>query len=144
MVADVGGGIAALIGALDDHLGAVQRDLITSRLRFDDLGLTGGDELTFAQLAAFVANAQPTTAVYYARHEGWSRGDHLAAITVDALETLVWLKTEDATKLPELQQYRPKPMPRPGVVYVEPEPEDDGRLTAEGYLNMVGYVIVED
>lgn len=142
MVENLGGGILALIAALIDHPGAVQRDLIIQRFRIDDMGR--GDEITFAELATLVANATPDTTVFFAKHEGWNLGNHLAAITVDALETLVWLKTEDATKLPELQQYRPKPMPRPGVVYVEPEPEDDGRLTAEGYLNMVGYVIVED
>ena len=143
MVEDRRGGIHALINALVDHWGAVQRDLIDRGLTYDDqLGADSGRLLSFAELCTWVTYAPQNTAIHHAINEGWNRAEHLAALTLDGVNFLVWAKTEDATKPPELQEYRPRPTNRPGVVYAEPEPDPD-RLTAEGYLQLAGYTDVD-
>lgn len=141
MESDNRGGIHALIVTLDEHFGSVQRDLVHAGLAYEDLGAEGGRQLSFAALANYVTFSPPNTAIYHARNEGWTRGDHFAAMACDGINTLLWLKTEDATKPPELQEHRPKPIERPGVVYVEPEPDPD-RLTAEKYMQLAGYDVV--
>jgi len=89
-----------------------------------------------------VVYAPPGTATYFARTGGFSNETHLLALQLDELRTLVWCKTEDATKPAELQRFRPAPVPRPGVALSAPEPEaDDDKLTAEIYLKRIGYAV---
>lgn len=82
--------------------------------------------------------APPNTAIHFARNEGWSLAERLAAMLVDNSNALVWLKTEDATKPPELQQHRPKPTMWPGRKLPEPPPVEE-KLTVDSYLRLVGY-----
>ncbi|WNM74110.1 tail assembly chaperone [Mycobacterium Phage Nergal] len=136
------GGILALIDTLAEHRGAVQRDLLDKGLRYDDeLGAEDGRPLSFSDLATWVTYAPPNTAIFHARSEGWTRGDHFAALSWDELRWLTWSKTEDAMKPAELQEFRPTPTPRPGVEYAAPEPVDDGKLTVADYLQAAGFSV---
>jgi hypothetical protein len=75
---------------------ALDRDLRTDRLALDDLGWRG--------LWAYITAAPPGTAIYYARTEGWTIGDKLAANQLYATEELAWRyrarNFKDATKIP--------------------------------------------
>ena len=126
----------ALLDALIDHWGAVQRDLLTAGLRWDDLG-TG--RLSLGELAYFVNYAPPGTALYHMKHKGFTTITHLMAMAVDELRVQTWLNTADAQEDPANQQYRPRPIPRPGVVYVDPDEDTGGdKLTVESYLARIG------
>lgn len=143
VVQDRSGGIHALISTLGEHWGAVQRDLIDRGLTYDDsLGAEDGRSLSFAELCTWVAYAPPASAIAHARTEGWTRAEHLAAATLDVANALLWMKTEDATKPLELQQHRPQPTDRPGLVHVESKPDTE-QLTAESYLNLAGYTVID-
>lgn|GEM_PF-3421195 len=133
------GGILALVGILSQHFGAVERDLICARLRWADVGT---ERLSFGELVSFVLHAQPGTATHFARSERFSPESHLLAMAVDELRVQTWLNTEDATRDPADQQYRPTPLQRPGVVYRDPDEADDNTMTVEDYLARVGMTMI--
>lgn len=138
VLAHLGGGIFALIDTLVEHWGAVQRDLVASGLHFNGFGASHGLEIEFGEFASFVTYAPRASAIVEARGV-WSLSEQLAALRLEELQTLVWVKTEDATKPVELQEYRPKPIMWPGRVLPEPEKVDDGeKLTVDSYLHLVG------
>ena len=69
---------------------------------------------TWRDLLVIVQNLDGKSAYYRACNEDEWQWDHptmLAAASVDALNRLVWMKTEDGTK----GRNPPKPVPRPGV-----------------------------
>jgi len=70
-------------------------------------------------LVAATVYAPPGTYVFQKVNEGWTVNDHLQAQAIDALNLLVWSKTVDAQE--KSPKFKPKPIPRPGMV--EPEPE---------------------
>lgn len=127
------GGIQALQHVLDEHLGAVERDLLAAGYRLSDLGT----RLTLAEFTHFVVYSPPGTAVFHRTHEGWSVGDHLLAMLLDSSREQVWMRTEDALKPPELQEHRPMPTPRPGVDQQAPVHEPTG-MTVADYLERIG------
>ena len=101
------GGIAWLIRVVfGDLADAVTRDLLTDRLEFDDLGWRG--------LWCYVTAAPPGTAIYHARHAGWTLGDHLAAEQLHALRVLDWRYTALHFK-GGFDAPFPERIPRPGV-----------------------------
>jgi hypothetical protein len=80
------GGIRWLIGIVAGELAdAVARDLLADRLCFDELGWRG--------LWAYVTAAPPGTAIYHARFDGWTVGDHLGAELLSELRELLWRYT---------------------------------------------------
>lgn len=106
------GGIAWLAGVVfGDLADAITRDLLTDRLAFDDLGWRG--------LWAYVTAAPPGTAIYHARNEGWSIGDHLAAESLHELRKLGWRYTAIHFQRGKDQPF-PERIPRPGVEAPEP------------------------
>lgn len=139
MVQDDDGGIFALIDALADHWGAVQRDLIASGLHFNGFGASQGVEIEFGEFACFVTYAPRTSAIHEARCGGWTLSEQLSARHIEATETLLWTKTEDATKPVELQEYRPDPIMWPGREIPAPIEPDEDRLTVDSYLRIVGF-----
>jgi len=111
----------------------VERDLLRAGYCLDDVGT----RLTFSQFVHFVIYSPPGTAVYHKVHQGWTVGDHLLAQMLDTLRQQVWMQTMDAMKPPELQEFRPLPTPRPGVVYQTVAREPEG-LTVSDYLQRIG------
>lgn len=73
-------------------------------------------------MRAYITAAPPGTAIFYARHEGWTLGDHIAAEQLDVERKLYWrygaVHFKDGDQLPF-----PESIPRPGV---EPEAVYDG------------------
>lgn len=64
----------------------------------------------------------------------WTVGDHLSALMVDALNWLVWSKTEDGAK----NRNRPRPVPRPGMNTDEGSEHRRGDpLTAEEAMKLL-------
>lgn len=140
LVADIGGGIFALIDTLVEHWGAVQRDLVAKGLHFNGIGASRGLEIEFGEFASFVTYAPRASAIHEARCGGWSRDEQLSARQLEAMEMLLWTKTEDATKPVELQEYRPIPIMWPGRALPEPATaDDDKKLTVDSYLRLVGF-----
>lgn len=117
------GGILKLLSILQDHWGAVERDLSLAGLTLDDLG----GKLSLAGLVAHTVHAPPGTAVFQKVNQGWTINDHLQAQAIDALHTLVWSKTADAQE--KHPKYRPKPIPRPGMA--EPVQEQPSMTVGE-------------
>ena len=105
------GGIAWLIRvATGDLADAITRDLLSDRLTFDELGWRG--------LWAYITAAQPGTAIYHARHEGWTIADHIAAEQLYELRKLGWRYTALHFEGGKDQSF-PEPIPRPGVAAPE-------------------------
>ena len=100
------GGIIWLIRVAGEFADAIARDLFSDRRDFNELGWRG--------LWAYVTAAPPGTAIYHARNEGWSVGDHLAAEQLHALRTLDWRYTAIHFKRGADQPF-PDRIPRPGV-----------------------------
>ena len=112
----VGGGIAWLAGQVFGDLKlAVTRDLTRDQLDIDTL--------TVDQLWAYVKSAPPGTAIYHVQYDGWTVGDHLAAMQLHELRKIEWryaaINFERAKELPF-----PTPIPRPGVEQPDPEPTE--------------------
>ena len=128
----------ALLGILIEHWGAVQRDLLTAGLHWHDLGTP---RLSLGELVWFVLGAPPGTATHFARSERFSLESHLLAMAVDELRVQTWLNTEDAQRNPADQRYRPTPLPRPGVTYVDPDVQPD-RFTVEDYMALAGLTMI--
>lgn len=128
------GGILGLLGALNDHWGAVQHDLLSAGLRLSDLGVKFGID----ELASFVLNPGPLSSVYHQLTEGYGVGERMAARQLDALKWLVWAKSKDAQKEPGLQRHRPKPTWVPGMPEEEPEVKEYEVMTIEDYMQRVG------
>ena len=128
----------ALLGILIEHWGAVQRDLLTAGLHWHDLGTP---RLSLGELVWFVLCAPPGTATHFARSERFSLESHLLAMAVDELRVQTWLNTEDAQRNPADQRYRPTPLPRPGVTYVDPDVQPD-RFTVEDYMALAGLTMI--
>jgi hypothetical protein len=109
------GGIAWLVDQVTGDLAdAIARDLFSDRREFDELGWRG--------LWAYVTAAQPGTAIYHKRFEGWTLGDHLAAEQLNVQRRLYWrygaVHFEGGAEQPF-----PDPIPRPGD---DVEPVDTG------------------
>lgn len=103
-------------------------------LRLSGLGSAYGID----ELADFVLNAGPTTSVFHQLTEGYGVGERLSARRLDALNMLVWAKTEDARKPVAQQKHRPKQTWVPGMEEeVEPEKEYEV-MTIEDYLQRTG------
>ena len=132
------GGILALVDILSAHWGAVERDLLAAGLHWSDVGT---DRLSFGELVSFVLNAPPGTATHFARSDRFSPESHLLAMAVDELRVQTWLNTEDAQRNPADQRYRPTPLPRPGVTYVDPDVQPD-RFTVEDYMALAGLTMI--
>lgn len=78
------------------------------------------------------------TAYFRACHEKdwhWDNSAMLQAATVDALNVLIWMKTEDGHK----GRNRPKPVPRPGVVDDSVRTFGKGSVSADVLAEMFGY-----
>lgn len=92
---------------------ALNRDLISDRLALDELGWRG--------LWSYITAAPPGTAIYHERFEGWTLGDHLAAEQLYEDRKLGWRYAarnfEGGSKIPF-----PEPIPRPGVVDENDDP----------------------
>lgn len=71
--------------ATGDLADALDRDLRSDQLDFDDLGWRG--------LWAYITTAPPGTAIFHARIEGWELGDKIAAHQLLATQELVWRYT---------------------------------------------------
>lgn len=102
-----------------------------SGFRFADVDT---DKLSFGEFKSFVLYAPPGTAVFHYRNQGWTLGDHLAAVQLDALNWLKWAKTVDGQR----NRNQPEPTPRPGMQ--QPKSEDETSpftVTVEDYLRMV-------
>lgn len=112
----------------------MQHDLLAAGLRLSGLGVDYGID----ELAAFVLNAGPGTSLYHQLTEGWDVGERLSARCLDALNILVWTKSEDARKKPQYQKHRPKPTWQPGMPEPEPEEQEHEVMTIEDYLARVG------
>lgn len=80
-----------------------------------DIRHAGRPELTWRRLEVLIFGLikDERTATYRSTRPDywWGLSEHLQASTVDALNLLVWSKTEDAAK----GRNRPAPVPRPGV-----------------------------
>lgn len=100
------GGIIWLIRVSGELADAITRDLFSDRRDFNELGWRG--------LWAYITAAPPGTAIHYAKHEGWSIGDHLAAEQLHALRILDWRYTAIHFKRGSDQPF-PERIPRPGV-----------------------------
>lgn len=120
------GGILKLLSILQDHWGAVERDLHLAGLTLDDLG----GKLSVAALVAFTVYAPPGTAVFQKVNQGWTVNDHLQAQAIDALNLLVWSKTVDAQE--KSPRHKPEPIPRPGMDVAEEQPSNV--MTVEEYM----------
>lgn len=138
MESDHRGGIFALVDILIAHWGAVERDLVAAGLHWSDLG-TG--RLSLGELVSFVLWAPPGTATYFARAEKFTPESHLLSMAVDELRVQTWLNTEDAQRDPADQKYRPTPLPRPGVTYIDPDAQQD-KFTVEDYMARVGLTMI--
>ncbi|MGH3956478.1 MAG: hypothetical protein ACRDTI_20830 [Mycobacterium sp.] len=114
----------------------MERDLLVSGFRSEDVFT---ERLSLGEFASFVVYAPPGTAIYFAVHEGWTRSEHFAALAFDEQRMANWLKTEDATKPLSLQEFRPTPTPRPGVVAYRPQASSG--MTAEEYARLAGLVV---
>lgn len=109
------GGIAWLIRvATGDLADAITRDLLSDRLAFDELGWRG--------LWCYITAAPPGTAIYHARHEGWTITDHIAAEQLYELRKLGWRYTALHFERGKDEPF-PERIPRPGV---EPPEKYDG------------------
>ena len=80
-----------------------------------DIRQAGTPGLTWRRLEVLIAGlmGDPRTATYRSLTPQWWWGlpEQLQAASVDALNLLVWSKTEDAAN----NRNRPTPVPRPGV-----------------------------
>jgi hypothetical protein len=128
------GEILGLLSALDEYWGAVQHDLMAARWRLSDLGILYGID----ELADFVLNAGPTTAVFHQLTEGYGVGERLSARCLDSLNMLLWAESEDARKPVSQQRHRPKPTWVPGMEIEEPEVKEFEVMTIEDYMQRSG------
>ena len=80
-----------------------------------DIRHAGQSDLTWRRLEVLIAGlaGDPRSATYRSINPDhwWGIAEHLHASAVDALNLLVWSKTEDASK----GRNRPVPIPRPGT-----------------------------
>lgn len=92
---------------------ALHRDLLSDRLELDDLGWRG--------LWAYITTAQPGTAIYHERFEGWTTGDHIAAEHLSDFREYLWRFTvvhfEGGKDIPF-----PDRVPHPGIEDVDTTP----------------------
>ena len=102
--------------------------------RLSDLGTRYG----IGELADFVLNAGPTTAVFHQLTEGYGVGERLAARQLDAANMLLWAKSDDARKPASQQRHRPKPTWVPGMEAPEPEVKEYEVMTIEDYMQRTG------
>lgn len=90
---------------------ALDRDLRSDRLTFDELGWRG--------LWAYVTAAPPGTAIHHARCESWGIPEHLAAELLFEIRKLNWrygaIHFEGGSEIPY-----PEQIARPGVEPTEP------------------------
>jgi hypothetical protein len=117
----------SLLGVLSKHWDAVERDLLTAGLHFDDLC----DKFSLSELASFVLSSPPGSAVYHQLTEGWDVSERLMAHQLDALKLLLWFKTEDGLK----NRHRPEPTWQPGQV--KPEAKQKA-MSIEDYMRLRG------
>jgi hypothetical protein len=94
-------GILTLARVLNQHLYAVQRDILALGYRRHDMFTT----LNIQDMLSIVVAAQPGTAIYHAVNDGWTLTDHLIATT-----------GEQQAGLTELR----KRILRPGVTDIRP------------------------
>lgn len=96
--------------ATGDLADALHRDLLRDRLTIKDLGWRG--------LWAYITTAPPGTALHYARSEGWTIGDKIAAEQLYEQRQQAWRYTAvnftDGAKEPI-----PEPIPYPGAKHTE-------------------------
>lgn len=100
--------------ATGDLADAIDRDLFSDRRDFDDLGWRG--------LWAYITAAQPGTAIFHARTEGWGLGDQIAAHQLLAMQELVWRYTAMHFEHGPDQPF-PQLVPYPGSEGSEPPPD---------------------
>lgn len=95
-----------------DLADALDRDLRSDRLTFDELGWRG--------LWAYITAAPPGTAIHYHRSEGWQIGDKIAAENLYSLRDLTWhfkaRNFQEGGKQPF-----PQRIPYPGMATTEHE-----------------------
>lgn len=108
------------------------RDLLSDRLTFDELGWHG--------LWCYITAAQPGTAIYHARHEGWTISDHIAAEELYELRKLAWRYTAIHFQGGKDQPF-PDPIPRPGVE--APEPYDGPTWETATFEDLVSPEVLE-
>lgn len=111
------GGILSLVALIDDQrqCEALESDLINAGMR---LRWFPAPDYSWRDLLVFIAHLGPGAAlsqVQLGDDAPWGLSEQLAAMQVDYLRLLVWMKTKDG----QLNRNRPKPIPRPGV--------DDGK-----------------
>jgi hypothetical protein len=92
--------------ATGDLADALDRDLRSDRLTFDELGWRG--------LWAYITAAPPGTAIHYARTEGWTLGDKIAAEQLYEQRKLGWRYTAIHFKGGKDHPF-PEPIPYPGA-----------------------------
>lgn len=123
---DVAGGILGALKLLQDHWGAVGRDLAQAHWTWDDIG----DGLPFDQFIQFVIYAPPGTALFHAVNQGWDATTHKVTDAVEWLKLLACANTVD----PESAVRQLQKDPRPGV----PEQEQAPVLTIGEYMKLAG------
>ena len=93
----------------------IEYELIRLGLRLRDVGAPGFNLRDLYVVATHPAKDGPLGRAMSRKISGeasdWSVSEHLLASAVDALNWLVWSKTEDGAKNRRL----PKPIPRPGA-----------------------------
>ena len=109
------GGITGLVRVIRDHGEALEADLIERGLRLRNVGT---EEFTWADLSAIVRHLPDSSALVRDSMDDlqrekaqWGVAEQLMAVMANALNVLVWAKTEDASK----GINKPEPILPPGV-----------------------------
>lgn len=120
------GGILGALKLLQDHWGAVGRDLAQAHWTWNDIG----DGLPFDQFVQMVMYAPPGTAVFHAVNEGWTADTHKVTDLIEWVKLLVCANTQD----PESAVRQLEKDPRPGV----PKQEQSKVMTVGEYMKLAG------
>ena len=124
----------ALASVLDEHWGAVGRDLAMAHYTWADVG----HALPFDQFLSFIFHAPQGTALYHERNKGWTVTDHLLTDLLETQDWLMWTKTKAGRE----NKKRPKRRPRPGT---EQQEKADAKqaMTVEEYVKLTGMSIYD-
>lgn len=133
MVAHHSGGSLAALGVLAGFWGAVESDLYTAQFQWSDVG---SERLPWHAFVSMLLNPAPVSSLYHQITEGWGVAERLAALRLDALRLLVWVKSKDAHAKPP--RNRPKPTWQPGMPEEEPEEKEHEVMTIEEYMRRAG------
>lgn len=102
------GGIAGLCVLIDEHVEALERELLGLGLRLRWL-CDGTGRLDWGDLRAVVMHSPPGSPLRRDVGDGWTVTDHLVALVADTLAVANWQR-QGKRNAP-----RPKPLPRPGM-----------------------------